>query len=255
MKDALADASLLFHPKPAAPTSIMTDASDKAVGAILQQYVNSVWRPIAYFSRKLKPAELLAIYLAIKHFRHFVEGRSFCVLTDHKPLTFALTSHSSSHSPRQARHLDFIAQFTSDIRHVKGTDNPVADALSLLDVDALAIGELNSINLEQMATAQQQDQEIQHLLTSPQFLLLDHQNPFHCSHRRLHCCVTFPRVYHDLWFPVPYVRIVFCVLHFFAHPGIRATQHLIVARFVWPHVNTDVRNWTRSCLQCQQVKV
>ena len=165
-----------FIPKPATPTSIMTDASDKAVGAILQQYVNSVWRPIAYFLKKLKPAEtrysafdkeLLAIYLAIKHFRHFVEGRSFCVLTDHKLLTFALTSQSSSHSPRQARHLDFIAQFTSDIWHVKGTDNPVADALSRLDVDALAIGELNSIDLEQMATAQQQDQEIQHLLTSP----------------------------------------------------------------------------------------
>ena len=62
----------------------MTDASDKAVGAVLQQYVDDAWHPIAYFSRKLKPAEtrysafdkeLLAIYLAIKHFRHFVEGR------------------------------------------------------------------------------------------------------------------------------------------------------------------------------------
>ena len=48
---------------------------------------------------------------------------------------------------------------------------------------------------------------------------------------------------------------VFRVLHSLAHPGIRATQRLIAARFVWPHLNTDVRNWTRSCLQCQQVKV
>jgi len=49
------------------------------------------------------------MYLAIKHFRHFVEGRSFHILIDYKPLTHA------RHSPCQARHLDYIAQFTSDI--------------------------------------------------------------------------------------------------------------------------------------------
>ena len=88
IKQALADATLLVHPKPHAPTSIMADASDRAVGAVLQQYMDNRWCPIAYFSRKLRPAEtrystfdreLLAIYLAIKHFRHFVEGReSLC---------------------------------------------------------------------------------------------------------------------------------------------------------------------------------
>ena len=60
-----------------------TDASDTAVGAVLQQEVEQHWQPIAYFSRKLQPAEqnystfdreLLSIYLAIKHFCHFVEG-------------------------------------------------------------------------------------------------------------------------------------------------------------------------------------
>ena len=78
----------------------MADASDKAVGAVLQQRIENQWFPIAYFSRKLKPSEtrystfdreLLAVYLVIKHFRHFVEGREFFVLTDHKPLTYALT--------------------------------------------------------------------------------------------------------------------------------------------------------------------
>ena len=35
----------------------MTDASPRAVGAVLQQYIDSQWCPIAYFSKKLKPAE------------------------------------------------------------------------------------------------------------------------------------------------------------------------------------------------------
>ena len=33
-----------------APTSIMADASDSTVGAVLQQYINNSWCPIAYFS-------------------------------------------------------------------------------------------------------------------------------------------------------------------------------------------------------------
>ena len=47
VKDALADASLLIHPTADAPTSIMTDVSDVAVGAVLQQYINGQWRPLA----------------------------------------------------------------------------------------------------------------------------------------------------------------------------------------------------------------
>ena len=80
---------------------MITDASDVAVGAVLQQYVNGQWCPIAFFSKSLKAAEtrystfdreLLAIYLAVKHFRYFLEGRQFHIWTDHKPLTFALST-------------------------------------------------------------------------------------------------------------------------------------------------------------------
>ena len=47
IKTALADATLLFHPKQDAPTCIMTDASSCAVGAVLQQYIDTQWCPIA----------------------------------------------------------------------------------------------------------------------------------------------------------------------------------------------------------------
>lgn len=118
-KASLAQATMLHHPHHDAPTCIAADASDYAVGAVLQQLIDGTWFPIAYFSKKLQPAEtrystfdreLLAVYLAIRHFRHFVEGRDFHVLTDHRPLTFSLQAHHDRHSPRQARHLDFVAQ-------------------------------------------------------------------------------------------------------------------------------------------------
>ena len=56
-KAALADACKLIHPQAGAPTALTTDASNSALGAVLEQFVGGLWRPIAFFSRKLKPAE------------------------------------------------------------------------------------------------------------------------------------------------------------------------------------------------------
>ena len=58
IKKALTDATLLVHPKPNALISLATDASDSAVGAVLQQYVNAQWQPISFLSKKLKPSEI-----------------------------------------------------------------------------------------------------------------------------------------------------------------------------------------------------
>ena len=124
IKDALANTSLLVHPQPDAPINIMTDASNIAIGAVLQQHLDGQWCPLSYFSRKLSPTEqrystfgckLLAVYYAIRHFRHFLEAREFHILTDRKPLIHSLHSKPDKHSPRQVRYLDFILQFTSDI--------------------------------------------------------------------------------------------------------------------------------------------
>src|SRR5690606_5634811 len=126
IKEALLSSTLLNHPKPEASLALFTDASDVAAGAVLQQRCQGSWQPLGFFSRKLQGAEtrysafgreLLAIYLAIKHFRYMVEGRPFTIYTDHKPITFAMKTPLERHSPREARHLDFISSFTSDIRH------------------------------------------------------------------------------------------------------------------------------------------
>ena len=50
-KQAIADTSLLSCHTPEAPTNIMTDASNTAVGAVLQQMTDNTWRPIGFFSK------------------------------------------------------------------------------------------------------------------------------------------------------------------------------------------------------------
>ena len=260
VKDALVDATLLVHPQADALTCLITDASDCAVSAVLQQRINSVWSPFAYFSRKLTLAEtrysmldqeLLAVYPAIKHFRHYIEGKEFFIVTNHKPLTFALATQSKQHSPRQVRHLDFVAQYTSDICYLKGLSNAAADALSRVEVDAIHTGVTPPIDFVAMARAQQDDPQLQNHPDSSSLQF---------------CAVPLPTV--DVTFlcdmitgtPRPYVtqafqRAVFNALHSLSHPGIHAMQRLITARYVWPGINTDVRRRACSCLQCQQTKV
>ncbi|GFR28465.1 transposon Tf2-6 polyprotein [Trichonephila clavata] len=113
----------------------MVDASNSALGSVLHRVTSNGQQPLAFYSRKLTPSErkystydrkLLAIYATIKHFRHLLKRQNFIIFADHRPLTFAFTKKSDSSSPRQLRDIDFIAHFSTDIRHVSGSKNVVA---------------------------------------------------------------------------------------------------------------------------------
>ena len=231
---------------PDAPTSIISDASDTAVGAVLQQRIGDDWCPIAYFSKKLKPREtrysafdreLLGVYLAIKHFRHFVEGRIFHVLTDHKPLTFALATPSDRHSPRQIRHLDYISQFTTDVRYVRGTDNSAADALSRIATNALHAERPPILDFEKLAAAQKDDSELRELRSSTSTSLVFRDVPLPASASTIVCDTSTGTA--RPYVPQTFRQLVFTALHSLSHPGARATQRLITARYVWPGIKAS----------------
>ena len=106
---SLSRAALLAHPDSTAPLALVTDASTTTMGVVLQQRVQDTWQPLAFFSRKLSPAqqkysaydrELLPIYEAVRYFRHMPEARHFTILTDHKPLIFAIHQKRDKCSPR-----------------------------------------------------------------------------------------------------------------------------------------------------------
>ena len=103
-KIALSHATLLAHPHPTAPLALATDASDSHIGGVLQQNISHHWQPLSLFSAKLSPTqqrystfdcELQAAYSAVLHFRPYLEGQPFLLLTDHKPLVAAFHRLSS----------------------------------------------------------------------------------------------------------------------------------------------------------------
>lgn len=254
-KRGLAAATLLTHPNLMAELGLFTDASDTAIGAAVQQRVEGgYWEPLSFFSRKLTAAqrkyspydrELLAIYEAIKYYKYLLEARNFIIYTDHRPLTSAFSERKVSCSPRQFRHLDFIAQYSTDIRHVAGKDNVVADALSR--VDTIATG----FDPKKLAESQSTDEEIQQLLEQGTALKLKkipygEKNEIYCD------LGTQP--------PRPYLtpafrRQIFDLFHGLSHPGPSASALLVAQRFVWPGVRKDCKRWAKECLQCQQNKV
>ena len=164
-----------------------------------------------------------------------------------------MNSRSDRHSPRQARQLDYISQFTSTIRHVHGRDNVVADALSRIETNALLTGQPPKVDFAAIAVSQSTDPLIRSLQSSPTSTLVVEAVPLADSTAPLYCDTSTgtqrPLV------PLPWRRTVFNSIHGLSHPGIRATQKLITARFVWPGINADVRRWTRACIQCQRAKI
>ncbi|BHF77875.1 hypothetical protein SprV_0602098500 [Sparganum proliferum] len=240
-----------------AQLTLMTDASSTAVGASLQQTVNGVLQPLAFFSKKLSPAEtrysvfgreLLAVYLSIRHFRHFLEGREFLVLTDHKPLDFALRASPDRYSPREIRHLYFISQFSCDIQHVHGKENMVADTLSRIEMASVTT---DAIDFTLMAEAQRSDDELSKYRHEDSSLRLQ-VVPLPTGTGTITCDLSTG---HERPFvPATLRRQEFNALHILSHPGVRATVKLISDRFVWPNINRDVRRWTRSSLPCQRAK-
>ncbi|KAG8196266.1 hypothetical protein JTE90_023821 [Oedothorax gibbosus] len=260
-KRNLADVATLYHPSQDAKIAIVVDASDSAMGAALHQQVEESWQPLAFYSKKLSPAqqrysaydrELLAAYMAIKYFRHMVEGRPFTLFTDHKPLIYAFQQKEDKCSPRQMRQLDYIGQFTTDIRHLKGTDNVVADALSRIHIDM--IDTPTPINFQQMASEQAADMELKKLLEDPnKSSLVLKSLPIGQPPVSLYCDISTGNIRP---FVLDTLRLeVFTNLHFLSHHGIQASVKLVSERYVWPSMKKDITSWARTCLNCQQSKI
>ncbi|GJQ65324.1 hypothetical protein Trydic_g7440 [Trypoxylus dichotomus] len=230
------------HPDSKLPLVLMVDASDIAVGASINQIGLSKMETLAFFSKKLTDAqknysaydrELLAAYLAVKHFRFLLEGREFCMYTDHKPLPYAFRQRLDKASPRQFCQLDFISQLTTHIVYIPGRENIVADAYSRIESVQL----LSSISLQDIRKAQEKDDELVQLRNSTT-ISLNFQN---LGLPDDNITVDYSTGVLKPYIPLSYRKSIFDSIHNLAHPGINATTKLVRSKYVWPSINKDCR--------------
>ncbi|GJP71626.1 hypothetical protein CLOP_g2442 [Closterium sp. NIES-67] len=137
LKQALTSAPVLILLDPERDYVIEADASDQAVGAVLMQDQGNGVQPITYLSKKLYGADLnspihdkeaLAIIIAFKSWRCYLEGRKTAVYIDHCSLKYLKTQPNLSR--RQVRLIEFLeTHFHNDIGY-KPSHEIKVDALS-----------------------------------------------------------------------------------------------------------------------------
>ncbi|BHF63738.1 hypothetical protein SprV_0200673200 [Sparganum proliferum] len=151
------------------------------------------------------------------------------------------------YSPREVRHLNYISQFTADIRYVRGSDNVVANELSRPDINTLT----SDFDLAKLADLQSGEKFIDDLRSTTTLQLRD--APLPASPGTILCdwSTGTPRPV----VPLSYRKTVFDHFHSLSYPAIRASRKLIAARFIWPKMNSDIVFWIRQCLSCQKNKV
>jgi hypothetical protein len=133
LKQLLTSAPILRIADPNQDFIVCTDSCKEGLGGVLSQneFV------ICYESRKLKEherhydthyLELAAIVHALKKWRHYLMGKMFELRTDHNGLKYLFDQPTLN--ARQSRWLEFLSEYDFDIKHIKGKENKVDDALS-----------------------------------------------------------------------------------------------------------------------------
>jgi len=159
---------------------------------------------------------------------------------------FRFPPEEGQFSPRLFNNSDFISQFSTDIRHIFGQENIVADTLSRVEAITTRVAH------DALAAAEADDEEMPALLVSTTALQLEK--------------FLIPGTSVELYFdtscgkqrphiPAPSRRKIFNYLHSLSHPPIKATAKLVSQRFVWPAIQKDCRTWNRAGHLCQRSKV
>jgi hypothetical protein len=138
LRSKFAESIHLIHPDESLPYFVNTDASGKAIGAVLMQNdAQGEMQIVSTASRVLKPAEqrytvaeqeLLAITFALEKFRLYVYGHKIHLNTDNKALTFL--NRCTLTSSRIARWVLQLQEYDLEIRHISGVENHLADTIS-----------------------------------------------------------------------------------------------------------------------------
>jgi len=137
LRESLCTEPILQYPDFIQPFILTTDASGYAIGGVLSQGKIGKDLPISYVSRVLNKAEqnystiekeCLAIIYCTNHFRPYLYGKKFTIITDHKPLVWL---HSiKDPSSRLWKWRTKLAEYEYEIQYKKGSLNNNADALS-----------------------------------------------------------------------------------------------------------------------------
>ena len=140
IKTKLVQAPIMAAPEWDQGFEIMCDASDFAMGAVLGQRKEKIFRTIYYASKTFNEAqenysttekEMLAIVFSCEKFRQYILGSHVIIHTDHAAIKYLMSKKEAK--PRLIRWVLLLQEFDLEIKDKKGCDNVIADYLSRVE--------------------------------------------------------------------------------------------------------------------------
>jgi len=270
LKQALITPPVLRLFDPALPTILQTDASGIAVAGVLLQDDGNGCRPVGYVSRKLNGAEtrytvqekeMLAIMFCLKKWRSYLLGLHFEIKTDHRALEHLKTAKDPTN--RVARWFDELSDYHFDIHYEKGSNNQVADALSRVEIAAMASTlELDKEFLDKIRSGYSKDTYYVPIVNA--LIKKETVDPkFRTRIERFEARdgLIYFRDAENSRLCIPEVKEIrsklLCEAHdsvVAAHQGIEKTYSALSRRFFWCHMGVSVKRYVNSCLICQRTK-
>ena len=271
MKKILAHETLLAYPNFKLPFAIHTDASHTQLGAVISQGN----KPIAFYSRKLNPAqtryttterELLSIVETLKEFCNILLGQRITVYADHKNLT-----HKNFNTERVLRWRLLLEEFNPEIVYIKGKHNVVADALSRLDLTPNTTLEANlfthtnaeffgkddddlpitsyPLAYDTIDAAQRLDTV---LLSKLKNNNAGYSSKAFCGGGKERTLITrndkivVPKILQK--------RVITWYHDTLCHPGVNRTEETIKQHLWWPNMRDEITDYVSRCPTCQKNK-
>ena len=140
IKSRLVEAPIMAKPDWNREFEIMCDASDFAMGVVLGQKAEKVFKAIYYASKTFNEAqenysttekEMLAIVFACEKFRPYILGSHVIIHTDYAAIKYLMAKKEAK--PRLIRWVLLLHEFDLGIKDKKGCDNVIADHLSRVE--------------------------------------------------------------------------------------------------------------------------
>ncbi|KAG0435946.1 Transposon Tf2-9 polyprotein [Dictyocoela muelleri] len=228
LKD-LKKAPILKYPDHTQDFILETDASDRAIGAVLKQKDEIV----GLYSHKFSPAEerytsmekeAFGILKSMEFFKPYVIGSKIVIYTDNRNLLF-----NTDLSKRVQRWKLLLEEFNYELKRIKGKNNKIADMLSriatlnsnLKDNYWTTNKNLIELNCKDIVSAKN---NFQFPLDKQNRLILPEKSKFY----------IIKKLHHDL-----------------SHPGSKR-MYLTICKFVTSkNLKKEIEYITRSCHECQ----
>ena len=278
IKFRLVEAPIMAKPKWNREFEIMCDASDFAMGAVLGQIDEKVFKAIYYASKTFNEAqenysttkkEMLAIVFACDKFRPYILGSHVIIHTDHAAIKYLMAKKEAK--PRLIRWVLLLQEFDLEIKDKKGCDNVIADHLSRVE----------------KPTVQEEEREIAKNFPDEQLFQLSLQTPCYADIVNFLACGIMPQEFsyqqrkklrtdsrYYIWDdPLLFKRgadmiIRRCVSEgeqskilqechaspYGGHFAVDKTAHKILqSGFYWPTIFKDCFEWVILCDRCQRI--